>query len=90
MTTTMLIDHKTGTKKAWWEQVVDHEKCDSDVNGYFLITVPTEDDYFMVDPYDIVIFQYGDEVHSGIVTFKDYCDKENLIIKVKSFFTVPV
>lgn len=85
--TTLLIDHKTGTRKTWWDQDIPIEHCDDDVNGYYLITVPTEDDYFMIDPYDIVIFRHGeeDDVHAGIVTFKDYCDKKNLIIKVKSF-----
>ena len=101
---TTLVDHKTGAQKASWSDVNIKRCDDSDPLGDYLITVPSEDDYFIADPYDIVIFSYyephwarteGYDVlkqwlgkwfgYCGIVTFKDYCDKDNLIIKVKAF-----
>lgn len=97
-----LVDHKTGAQKACWstENVVVERCNENDPLGDYLITVPSEDDYFLADPYDIVIFPHYEPHYAkgrngiwyghvygycGVVTFKDYCDKDNLILKVKAF-----
>ncbi|MBO7374353.1 MAG: hypothetical protein J6U09_00900 [Lachnospiraceae bacterium] len=38
-----------------------------------------------VDP-EIELYAYNYSTHCASVTFKDYCDKENRLIKVKSYF----
>lgn len=101
-TITLLINHLTGLKLAEWEnEPNDITRLDEDPNGFWLIRVPDEEQYFMINPGDTIIFTEtvespyydGDKkictyyyVHCASVTFKDYCDKENRLIKVKSYF----
>ena len=123
ITRTLLINHLTGCKVTEWENEPDDiTRLDEDPNGFWLIRVPDEEQYFMINPGDTIIFielglrrdgyiQYGSysssstsnsrrepvEAERGLyahqyyshcasVTFKDYCDKENRLIKVKSYF----
>ena len=108
-TRTLLINHLTGLKLAEWENGPnDITRLDEDPNGFWLIRVPDEENYFMINPGDTIIFTevvsrpidadrglyehfpYPDLqyflAHCASVTFKDYCDKENRLIKVKSYF----
>lgn len=93
-TRTLLINHLTGLKLTEWENEPDDiTRLDEDPNGFWLIRVPSEEDYFMINPGDTIIFTEVPEetgnnlyAHCAIVTFKDYCDKENRLIKVKSYF----
>ena len=101
-TRTLLINHLTGLKLAEWENEPDDiTRLDEDPNGFWLIRVPDEEQYFMINPGDTIIFmELGRrpvDVDAGLyprqwcshcasVTFKDYCDKENRLIKVKSYF----
>ena len=93
---TVLINHLNGNVIDTWnntnEEII---ACDTDLNGFFLIKVPDSEVYFKINSGDIVIFRYTDksdnsiEYHCAIVTFKDFCDKDNQLVKVKSFFTTP-
>ena len=101
-TRTLLINHLTGLKLAEWENEPDDiTRLDEDPNGVWLIRVPDEEQYFMINPGDTITFMelgrrpvdvdaglYARQWHShcASVTFKDYCDKENRLIKVKSYF----
>ena len=101
-TRTLLINHLTGCKVTEWEnEPNDITRLDEDPNGFWLIRVPDEDQYFMINPGDTIIFTeigrrpvdadrglYAHQyyAHCASVTFKDYCDKENRLIKVKSYF----
>lgn len=101
-TRTILINHLTGRKVTEWEnEPNDITRLDEDLNGFWLIRVPDEEQYFMINPGDTIIFTEPVEqsydvdreifmhyysVHCASVTFKDYCDKENRLIKVKSYF----
>lgn len=91
-TRTLLINHLTGLKLAEWKNEPDDiTRLDEDPNGFWLIRVPDEDQYFMINPGDTIIFteiseETGLYAHCASVTFKDYCDKENRLIKVKSYF----
>ena len=96
-TRTLLINHLTGLKLAEWEnEPEDITRLDEDTNGFWLIRVPDEEQYFMINPGDTIIFtelgrrpvevDRGLYAHCASVTFKDYCDKENRLIKVKSYF----
>lgn len=101
-TRTLLINHLTGLKLAEWEnEPNDITRLDEDPNGFWLIRVPDEENYFMINPGDTIIFteiRYRlVDLDRGLyeryylsncasVTFKDYCDKENRLIKVKSYF----
>lgn len=123
-TRTLLINHLTGCKITEWEnEPNDITRLDEDTNGFWLIRVPDEEQYFMINPGDTIIFtevvskvydidgglhtHYGSLrwtpltrifprnrkclttlclAHCASVTFKDYCDKENRLIKVKSYF----
>lgn len=102
-TRTLLINHLTGLKLAEWENEPDDiTRLNEDPNGFWLIRVPNEDQYFMINPGDTIIFTelvrlvdadrglsvYNNYSHCASVTFKDYCDKENRLIKVKSYFCV--
>lgn len=85
-TRTLLINHLTGLKLAEWEnEPNDITRLDEDPNGFWLIRVPDEDQYFLINPGDTIIFTETN-AHCASVTFKDYCDKENRLIKVKSYF----
>lgn len=92
-TTSILINHKTGKLKAYWEQKDEIEKASDEdpmlPNVHYLIKVSDEKIYFDIDPFDIIMFMYKGSCHAGTVTFKDYCDKDNKIIKVKSFLACP-
>ena len=101
-TRTLLINHLTGCKVTEWENEPDDiTRLDEDPNGFWLIRVPDEVQYFMINPGDTIIFTelgrrpvdpeielyaYNYSAHCASVTFKDYCDKENRLIKVKSYF----
>jgi hypothetical protein len=101
-TRTLLINHLTGLKLAEWEnEPNDITRLDEDPNGFWLIRVPDEEQYFLINPGDTIIFMelgrrpvdadaglyaYNWYSHCASVTFKDYCDKENRLIKVKSYF----
>lgn len=99
-TRTLLINHLTGLKLTEWEnEPNDITRLDEDPNGFWLIRVPDEERYFMINPGDTIIFtetidheldiglhKYYHDAHCASVTFKDYCDKENRLIKVKSYF----
>ena len=100
-TRTLLINHLTGLKLTEWENEPDDiTRLDEDPNGFWLIRVPDEEQYFMINPGDTIIFMENTGMrivhgqirqpmmiaHCASVTFKDYCDKENRLIKVKSYF----
>ena len=94
-TRTLLINHLTGLKLAEWEnEPNDITRLDEDPNGFWLIRVPDEEQYFLINPGDTIIFKETNYTtigkityaRCGSVTFKDYCDKENRLIKVKSYF----
>ncbi len=104
-TRTLLINHLTGLKLAEWEnEPNDITRLDEYPNGFWLIRVPDEEQYFMINPGDTIIFtevvrkpydadrglyEHYCNAHCASVTFKDYCDKENRLIKVKSYFSAP-
>lgn len=101
-TRTLLINHLTGLKLAEWEnEPNDMTHLDEYPNGFWLIRVPDEEQYFLINPGDTIIFtevvsrpvdpdrglyEHYFLAHCASVTFKDYCDKENRLIKVKSYF----
>ena len=86
-TRTLLINHLTGCKVTEWEnESNDITRLDQDPNGFWLIRIPDEEQYFLINPGDTIIFMENYYSHCASVTFKDYCDKENRLIKVKSYF----
>lgn len=89
---TILINHLTGLGITRWQNTGDDiRKLDDQMNGFWLIKVPNETDYFLINPGDTIIFHSPNhcETHCAIAIFKDYCDKENRLIKVKSYFATP-
>lgn len=93
---TVLVNHLNGNVISNWDNINSEIiACDTDLNGFFLIKVPDSEVYFKINSGDIIIFHYTDEsdnsieYHCAIVTFKDFCDKDNQLVKVKSFFTAP-